>query len=246
MLQGVWNRPVPYILLLSLVLAGCGRRKQEPQRKEDLLQRAKALVQERRYDEALKVYEQIVETNPQQAAVAYADMAFIHCEQRDYSVAVDEATKAIEKDDTLAEAYATLGLAYFRVNRVSEAVEQLKHAIRLNPKQARARTTLGVVYLQRRELEKAADSLRSAVSASARLPEANYNLALVLFKQARRKSAEQKDDPAEDRREARKYFRAYLKLRSGSEQRDGLAREYLRQIEADMEADSELAGAGAK
>lgn len=234
---------VPYILLVALLLGGCGEEPKAVRQDGHTLSQAKQLVRQGKLKEALAAYELLVREQ-RTLAVAWADKAYIHCRLGNFAPAIADARRALEYEPNLAAAHATLGLAYYRAGRESDAVAALEHALRLEKGLAEALSTLGAIYYKRRELELARRTLEAAVQANGKLPEANFNLALALDGRAQRKTASGTGDPTLDRKEALKYFRRFLDLGDGGPEQKRHARERMEAIRTEMQADGELGEAG--
>ena len=100
------------------------------------------------YTKAEKAYKQAVEVGCYYSkAYVYSRLSDVLRAQEKYQLAVRQANKAIEADDSFAPAYFSLGLAsYFQDNKESEAIEVLEKAVELNPESSRYCYWLGEVY----------------------------------------------------------------------------------------------------
>jgi tetratricopeptide (TPR) repeat protein len=157
------------------------------------------------------------------SAIVWAELASVHSRMQDHKLAEEAARKALRVDPKLAEAHATLGLALYRAGADDErAIGELREAVRLDPGLAHAYTTLGLIYFRRGELQRAQRELSAAIGLNAALPEANFNLAMTFEALAARKGARGNNE----REEARRYYRRFLELGTGSPPRH---RDYARQ-----------------
>ncbi len=86
-----------------------------------------------RYNEALACYDQIIAIDAN-ASVAYYNKGFIYLVyQKNYSQAVNEFTKAIEKNPQYAEAFYNRGLSYEYLRKNKEALADYNQALAINP-----------------------------------------------------------------------------------------------------------------
>jgi Flp pilus assembly protein TadD len=185
------------------------------------------------YSEALLAYKNLIASDDD-AALLWAELAYVHCRLGEYGPAVRAANRALELDPDFAEAHATLGLALHKGGSSrSRARQALKRAVKLDPGLATARCSLGCLYFEKGELELARTELSSAVGLDANLPEAVFNLALVYDRLA----ADKRGGGADERREARRYYRRFLELADGPPLLREHAREAIQRLDAALGAE---------
>lgn len=106
---------------------------------------------------AQRYLEKVIKLDPS-ATEAYATLANIYANQRNYSAAVPVFTKLIELDPNRAEAHFGLGNIYFRMQRWNEAIASLQKAVALQPDYKDAYFTIGNAYEELRDFERAAQA----------------------------------------------------------------------------------------
>lgn len=106
---------------------------------------------------AQRYLEKAIQLNPS-AVEAYATLAAIYANQRNYASAVPAFTKLIEFDPGRAEAHFGLGNIYFRMQRWNDAIITLEKAASLNPEYKEAYFTIGNAYEELRDFDKAAQA----------------------------------------------------------------------------------------
>lgn len=95
--------------------------------------RARAYAALKKYDDALKDLDQVVQSNPKSASMLTMRGA-VRCDNGNFQQAVDDCTKAIELDADHASAYLQRGNAYRKLNNDDLARGDFETADRLDPK----------------------------------------------------------------------------------------------------------------
>ncbi len=137
------------------------------------------LLLENKYEEAEKVYRQVIELKP--------DHPWINCNlgrsllnQGKFEAAIPYLQKAIELDNNIAEAYSNLGNAYTKQNSLQEAVNAYQKAIELEPDQFLYYHQLGDVFLLQGNYEEAVNPYRQAIELNCEYVWSYTNLARTL------------------------------------------------------------------
>lgn len=147
------------LLLLGLLLAGCGtalQSKKEEPTPEQLKQAEAAALRQQEYGAAL------------------ATMRL-----GDYPVAIKEFTAFIERYPGLAGPYANLGILYHKMNRPEEAEQALSRAVALNPNNAVAQNRLGMVYREMGRFNDALAAYNRAIAADEKYADPYLNLGIL-------------------------------------------------------------------
>ncbi len=120
--------------------------------KAQWLEEGYALIELKRYEEALATYEQAIRLDPNYA-LAYNSKGSTLVELKRYEEALAACEQAIRLDPNLARAYNTKGITLHYLKRYEEALAADEQAIRLDPNLARAYNSKGAAlhYLKRYE-----------------------------------------------------------------------------------------------
>ena len=94
---------------------------------------------------AVKQYQKIIETNPNDAE-AYYNMGAVYYNDKKYDDAKAQFNKAIEIYPAFAEAYYSIGVVYYAEANYDKATEAFSKAIQIDPRNYEAIYQLGVVY----------------------------------------------------------------------------------------------------
>jgi tetratricopeptide (TPR) repeat protein len=163
---------------------------------------ANALVEIGRADEALPIYEGLLE-GPGASALAWAGhgLALSKLDRDEDAVASFE--RALEINANLDSARGNFALTLIAVGREQEALAQFEKAIELNPRLARIRAHYGNLLAERRQFESAIEQLNEAVRLEPADPQYHTALALAF-------------NGSGDRRQAIVHYRKALALGSRS------------------------------
>lgn len=121
-----------------------------PERHQDLdyrLQKGAVLARLKRRDEALAIYQAILEEDPN-CFEALSWMAVLTRDPRDMSTAIGYAQRAVEVNPFDAAGYNALGSCYLTARNPREAIDAFKRAIRLDPDVAEFHHNLGQALTQ--------------------------------------------------------------------------------------------------
>jgi tetratricopeptide (TPR) repeat protein len=106
------------------------------------------------HDEAIRVYLQVLQMNPQHAA-AHINIGTLYYNRQDFVAAEKHYRAAVAADPRYALAHFDLGNVLDETGKVSEAVAAYKTAIQLAPTYADAHYNLALAYERLREPRKA-------------------------------------------------------------------------------------------
>jgi tetratricopeptide (TPR) repeat protein len=140
---------------------------------------AKDLTKEHKYNEAAAAWRNAVEINPKDAENRFNLGAMLLATGK-LDDAIAEFGQALALNPDYVEAHNNLGLALARKGRLDDAVVHLSKALQLDPAQPVARRNLGMVLAQAGKIEEAIPYLRSAVEEKPEDAEAQANLGLAL------------------------------------------------------------------
>jgi tetratricopeptide (TPR) repeat protein len=144
----------------------------------ELLQSAARLHLAGNVDEARKVYEQVLEREPNNAN-ALNLLGLASWQSGQHAAAAELLRKAIALDGSQAAFYGNLAAALRGLRQFDEAVENYQRAIRLQPYAAVVHVHLGSLYEELDAPDKAIASYETAVRVEPNRPEAYVRLARV-------------------------------------------------------------------
>ncbi len=145
----------------------------------DLLQRALALHQARRLDEAAPLYERVLATDPRQPAANHL-LGLVRLAQGRPADAVELIARAVESKPDEVQYLSNLGVALNAAGRNEEAVVVLQRAIGLNLEFAEAFSNLGMALRALNRLDDAVSAYRRAVRLRPSEAGFHFNLANAL------------------------------------------------------------------
>lgn len=150
------NPPVNFVLTVDL--------EKKARLKDDAavsqLEQGNALFNERKYQEALAVFNQFAVDNPTIYHI-YLNIGDSYREMQDYKNAILQYELAIEKakaaEDTVIQAkgQASIGEAYLRQDNLKEAQEYFKKSLELNPKDEVLAYNVAEIYFNNQKVDDA-------------------------------------------------------------------------------------------
>lgn len=149
-----------------------------PKRQPTPTERAAALADKGKYQEAVRLYRQAVQANPKatEALVGWGNALLA---LGDEAAARDKFLAALEISPKDAVIQVNLGVAYYRAGELDRAIQAYRAALETSPKLAAAHFNLAMALAHRGDLAAAADGYRTAIALRPRFREAYNNLGLV-------------------------------------------------------------------
>jgi predicted O-linked N-acetylglucosamine transferase (SPINDLY family) len=135
-----------------------------------------------RFDEAQRVYREILQTDPRQPDALHLWGVLAHQTGR-HEAALDLLQQAILAQPGQAAFHCDLGLVHRARRELQEAVSAYRRALEIDPDYADAHYNLGNVLLQQGQTDEAAACYRRAIRANPAHPQANNNLGDLLQRQ---------------------------------------------------------------
>ncbi|GEM_PF-1282713 len=130
-------------------------------KKDGKIKKGELLINERRFDEALTYFEDLLREDPDNPII-YNKIGIIYVHKKDLDKAEDYFYKAIELDKTYPEPYNNLGNIWYEKKDYKKAIEFYKKAIDLNPKYAIAYRNMGAAYKRLGNLDQAVKYFKKA------------------------------------------------------------------------------------
>src|SRR5271154_6565794 len=124
----------------------------------ELATQGEAALRDQQYDQAEKVYEQIVKLDPQSAR-AHSNLGFAFYMKGSYPLAIAQFRKALDLDPHLDRTPVLLALSYFDSGEYERAVPLLEKAYQTRKDDPVVVAHLGLAYLRQNKDDKALDML---------------------------------------------------------------------------------------
>jgi tetratricopeptide (TPR) repeat protein len=140
-----------------------------------LLARAQALMQARRSGEAIQLYKEVIQNDPQ-AAIAHQQLGIAAVSAGNFYLAKEELVRATELDPTNASTYMALGQAYKGMSQFDLSRNSLQKAVQLDPKNFSALFQLGSMYAASGKNDLAAQMFQRVVELNPSSAAAHNNL----------------------------------------------------------------------
>ncbi|MBY8980615.1 MAG: tetratricopeptide repeat protein, partial [Candidatus Lokiarchaeota archaeon] len=130
--------------------------------KENLIEKAKALVKNEEFGKAIRILEELyqqqsdveVKNNLIDALFAYGGYLNDYY-VLEYDESINFFKRIIELDSENYRAHYNLGIAYFNLNRFEEAINSYKIALTIKPDHKHVYYNIGLLYEKTENLEKA-------------------------------------------------------------------------------------------
>ena len=151
--------------------------------------RGLALLQARRYPDALSDFERAIEINGRDVS-AWVGRATLFARTGSLERAVADLDRAIEMDPAYADAWGKRCFTRMLLDRPREALPDCEQAVALDPRNRDGHTNLGVVYAALERVADAEASYRRALALDPRNGDAHYNYGVLLFVVDRRPEAQ--------------------------------------------------------
>jgi pentatricopeptide repeat protein len=165
-----------------------------PQEVRASYEKGMKLLDEGRYEEALKVFEKMLEES--ESAEVYYNIGYIKTVKEEYPAAIEAFRKATKLDRYFAKAFEAMGRAYKAMGKAEEATESLKKAAEIymssekeekaegilneilqeNPDTINVYNTLGVLYRKRGDYQAALTQYEKALKIHPDQPKVYYNI----------------------------------------------------------------------
>jgi predicted O-linked N-acetylglucosamine transferase (SPINDLY family) len=147
------------------------------------------LFQEGKWQQAERLYLQVLEAEPQQVDALHL-LGVIASQTGRESRAIDCLQAVLRLQPALAAAHYNLAVLLAGQRRLEEALISYHQALRLKPEDAKAHNNLGIVLEELGQLAEAEASLQQALRIKPDYAEAHNNLGIVRWKQTRLEEAE--------------------------------------------------------
>lgn len=151
--------------------------------------RGVALMDQFKFEEAVREFQAILEINPRIVA-AHVNLGIAHFYRQEYEEAVRALQKALELDPRQVHAHYVLGLIYRNQDRVEEAISAFEKVLERDPEDPSTNYYLGLLYSRQRDYNRAQEYLRRVIEREPYNASAHYNLATALFRSGNREEGQ--------------------------------------------------------
>ena len=130
------------------------------------------------YLEAAKLYEKILNINPNHFESNFY-LGTLNAQNSNFKKASDLFNKAIEINPKIPDLHNNLGLIYREMGELEKSSDSIKKAIQINPMYAEAHNNLGLVYKDLGQTERAEKSLIKSIEIKPNNADPHNNLGLI-------------------------------------------------------------------
>ncbi|MEI6034446.1 MAG: tetratricopeptide repeat protein [Verrucomicrobiae bacterium] len=149
-----------------------------PDDTRDMVDQARKLFGQGRFDEAEKLYQQIVASAPNNY-FALSNLGVAQIQARKLSAAEVALKKAMEINPKDSFAATNLGVVYCKQGRFDEAIVSLEGAVASDAKDHIAENYLGICYGEKGRRQQAEDAFKRSIAIREEYPDAHFNLAVL-------------------------------------------------------------------
>jgi Flp pilus assembly protein TadD len=147
-----------------------------------LLVDARRALDEKRFNEAVDLYSQVLQKDPQNVT-ATTNLGMAHYQLGRLDDAETQLRKAAAAMPNDARTRAVLGIIHFRKGRIEESYTELTRAVALEPRNAEAHNYLGIVLNQKGWPAAAEMEIKRSLELNPRYADAHFNLAVLYASQ---------------------------------------------------------------
>ena len=207
------------ILIALMVMIGCNKQQpatqtapkeevkqvsaEDERLSKEMVEEAKKLHWDRKYDEALAKLDEAIKKNPN-SIVAYVETAEVYKSQNNYPKALEAIETALQKDPKDAKLYDSKAVILVGQSKYSDAVEAYKKKIELGKEDVDTLNSIANCYKDLKNYDEAEKYLQKAVTAFPEEPRALENFAYYWFSRAFGESDKAKKADAYEK--AAKYY----------------------------------------
>ncbi len=149
-----------------------------PEEFKETAAKATALFNEKKFDESVAAYEQILVKYPQ-SIYALSNVGVVRLQQQKYPEAEKALREAIRVAPNDAFSHSALGISLVQQGKYDDAIQVLSRAVALDPNDANTRNYLGVSSSHRGLQEAAEQECTKAIELEEGYGDAHFNLAVI-------------------------------------------------------------------
>lgn len=155
---------------------------------QNLFSKAVSLTNTGQYDDAVKIYRELVERNPENARYHYGLGIALHELER-YEEALEEKQVALELEPDNAQYCNSIGVSLHELKRYREALKEKKRALEMDPDNAKYYDSLGVTLYELGHFKEALEKMKRALEIDPNDVSHYYNLGAMLHRLGRYEEA---------------------------------------------------------
>ena len=150
---------------------------------DSLWEKANSLHLANEFDEAEKIYVQLLEQNPQNGGLM-ATLGSLYCQTGKIGLAIHLLECAVERGVSNADVLTNLGVAYKQAGLRDKSIETLEASIKDDPT-PEALTNYSGMFVESGESEKCIELCERAIAMNPDMPIAHWNLAIALLSEGK-------------------------------------------------------------
>ncbi len=157
----------------------------DPQAPEAPYRLGKRALEAKRYDDAVRYFQQALERRADLIDARYGlaathnDLGTLHAERGELDRAIASFQAAVQVDAKAVEAHYNLAMAYGAQGNTASMISALHDTLRLDPEHREAHLNLGIGYLQQEEAFAATAQFQALVKLAPEMADAHYFLAVA-------------------------------------------------------------------
>jgi tetratricopeptide (TPR) repeat protein len=172
------SRLVSWLAALTLAVGSLpGVAAARPQdRKADadtVYKRAQAQYEKREFDEAIKLFNQVVRLDPTYVE-AYVSRGMAWNEKGEYDKAIKDFTAGMQVDPKFVPAYINRGISWIEKSEFDKAIKDLDAAVKLDPKDDAALFQRGVAWSKKGDYDTALKDFNASIKLDDKYPPAYF------------------------------------------------------------------------
>jgi len=135
-----------------------------------------ALLQLKKYDEAIKHLDISIKLNPNYAE-SFGNKGIAHAEKQQYQEAINNYDKAINLKKNFYSAYLNKGIALKNTQKYKDAIRYFEFCLKINPRDPKIFNNLGNLFIKQKKFHEALKAFDKAISFENKFAEAYSNRA---------------------------------------------------------------------
>ncbi len=145
------------------------------------MEAAREFVKAKKYDEAIKAFEAILDINPD-AVQAYTGLGNVYSAKGDYENALEYYAGALHIKEDLVPALMMSAVAYLKMEQTDKALEKFKAALKIRPDLEKAHVGIARLYAKQDDIAKAINAAKEGLKYNPQSEEARLVLATLYLK----------------------------------------------------------------
>jgi Flp pilus assembly protein TadD len=182
------DRPAQVDFKMRIAAAAAQQKKEGAAAEPSEAEKAMALIQQGKFDEAIVEFQKALTANPTNASIHF-NLGVAYERKEQMTEARSQFEEATKLNPTFGEAFLALGNSYMREQKFDQGVPSLTKASELMPANYNAAYNLGACLANIGKYAEAEAAFRKAVQVSPSEPVAHYQLGMALLGQSKNADA---------------------------------------------------------